>query len=65
VHPFRNLPVLFRNGEFVLYVNAFDDEHAILCLFDFSSNFAGQLAVSLDFARLQRAPEGSEQSTRN
>ena len=64
MHTFRSLPVLFRDCEFVVYVNAFDDEHAVLCLFDFPTNFAGQLAVRLDFARLQRAPEGSEQSTR-
>jgi hypothetical protein len=65
MHPFRSLPVLFRDCEFVLYVNAFNDEHAVLRLFDFPTNFAGQLAVRLDFARLQRAPEGSKQSTRD
>ena len=40
-------------------------QHTILCLFDFSANFARQLAVRLDFARFQRAPEGSKQSTRD
>jgi len=49
----------------VLYVDTFNDEHTILCLFDFSADFALKLAVSLDFARLQRAPEGSQQSTRD
>jgi hypothetical protein len=49
----------------VLYVDAFDDEHAIFRFFDFSANFACELAVGLNFARLQRAPKGSEQSTRN
>jgi hypothetical protein len=49
----------------VLYVDAFDDEHAILRFFDFSANFACELAVGLNFARLQRAPKGSKQSTRD
>jgi hypothetical protein len=46
-------------------MNAFNDEHTILCLFDFSAHFTRQLAVRLDFARFQRAPEGSKQSTRD
>jgi hypothetical protein len=49
----------------VLYVDAFDDEHAIFRFFDFSANFACELAVGFYFARLQRAPKGSEQSTRD
>jgi hypothetical protein len=49
----------------VLYVDAFDNEHAILRFFDFSANFARELAVGLNFARLQRAPKGSKQSTRD
>ena len=49
----------------MLYVDAFDDEHAILRFFDFSTNFACELAVGLDLARLQRAPKGSKQSTRD
>ena len=54
------LPVLFRNFEPVLDVNPFDDEHTILTLFDFSTDLAFQLSVRLNFARLQRASEGSE-----
>jgi len=46
-------------------MDTFDDEHTILRLFDFSADFALELAVSLNFARLQRAPEGSKQSTRD
>jgi len=49
----------------VFYVDAFDDEHAILRFFDFSTNFTCELAVGLNFARLQRAPKGSKQSTRD
>ena len=47
----------------MLDVNGFDDEHTILRPFDFPADVAHQPAVGLDFARLQRAPEGSKQST--
>jgi hypothetical protein len=46
-------------------VNASDDEHPIFRLFDFSPNFSLQLAVGLNLARLQRASEGTKQSTRD
>src|ERR1700747_3091157 len=62
---FRSLTLLFWSLQPVLYVDAFDDEHAILRFFDFSTNFACELAVGLDLARLQRAPKGSKQSTRD
>jgi hypothetical protein len=62
---FRGLPLCFRNFQSVLYMNALDDEHPILCFFDFSADVTCQLAVCLDFARFQRAPEGSKQSTRD
>jgi hypothetical protein len=63
MHAFRGLPLFFRDAKFVLYVNAFDDEHTIFSFLDFSANLAHQLTVGFDFARLQRAPEGSKQST--
>jgi hypothetical protein len=47
----------------VLDVNASDDEHTIFRFLDFSANLSRQFSVCLDFARLQRAPEGSQQST--
>jgi hypothetical protein len=60
---FRGGPLLFRNRQPMLDVNAFDDEYTILRFFDFPANIARQPAIGLDFARLQRAPEGSKQST--
>jgi hypothetical protein len=60
---FCSLPLVLWRLQSELDVNAFDDEHTIFSFFDFSPNFSRELAISLDFARLQRAPEGSKQST--
>ena len=62
---FRSLTLLFCNFQSVLYVDTLDDEHAILRFFNFSANFACELAVGFNLARLQRAPKGSKQSTRD
>jgi hypothetical protein len=44
-------------------VNAADDEHSILCL-HFADGLSRQLPTrGIDFARLQRATEGSSEST--
>jgi hypothetical protein len=47
----------------VFDVNASDDEHTIFRFFDLSANLSRQFSVCLDFARFQRASEGSQQST--
>jgi hypothetical protein len=60
---FCSLTLVLCRLQFKLEVNAFDDEHTILSFFDLSPNLSRELAIGLDFARLQRAPEGSKQST--
>jgi hypothetical protein len=65
MYTFSSLTVLFGNLQSMLHMNAFNDQHTILSFFDFPPNLSCQLSVRLNFARLQRAPEGSKQSTRD
>jgi hypothetical protein len=65
MYAFCRLTLVFSNLQLVLNMNALDNEHSILRLLDFSTNLACQSTVGFNFARLQRAPEGSEQSTGN
>jgi hypothetical protein len=44
-------------------MNALNDQHSVLSFFDFSANLPREFSICLNLARLQRAPEGSEQST--
>jgi hypothetical protein len=60
VYAFCSLALVFSNLQFVLNMNAPDNEHSILRLLDLSTNFTCQSTISFNFARLQRAPEGSE-----
>jgi hypothetical protein len=64
VGAFGSLTLFFWSLELELYVNAFNDENAILRFFNFSAYLSCEPSIGLDFARLQRAPEGSQQSTR-
>ena len=62
VHALRGRPVLFVRLQFQLYVDALDDEHAVL-FFDFACGFSGQpVDGSGDLTRLQRASKGAGQS---
>jgi hypothetical protein len=60
MYAFCRLMLVLSNLQLVLNMNALDNEHPILRLLDFSANFACQSTISFNFARLQRAPEGSE-----
>jgi len=63
VHPFRGGALLFRSRQLMLHVDALDDQYPIVTGLYFSAHFSIELAVGHDFARCQRAPEGSQQST--
>jgi hypothetical protein len=60
MYAFCRLALVFSNLQFVLNMNALDNEHPIFRLLNFSANFACQSTISFNFARFQRAPEGSE-----
>jgi hypothetical protein len=60
VHTLGRLTLVFSNLQFVLNMNALDNEHAIVRLLDLSADFTCESTISFNFARLQRAPEGSE-----
>ena len=63
VHALRGRPVLFVRLQFQLYVDALDDEHAVL-FFDFACGFSGQPVDGCgNLTRLQRASKGAGQST--
>jgi hypothetical protein len=51
------------SAQIVGYMHTLDEQHTALVL-DFTANFATQAAIfGVDFARIQRAGKGAEQST--
>ena len=64
MHALDGFARLLRCTQLQDHVDSPNHQHAIV-IFYFASRIRGQTAVAcIDFARLQRAPEGSSQSTR-
>jgi hypothetical protein len=63
VHPLSFLSAFLRDREPVAHMDAFDEQHAVLCL-DLANRLdLITLGIDLDLTRLQRAGEGARQST--
>src|SRR5689334_8662948 len=62
MYAFDGLAHIFRSSKLHLDMDPANDQHAVFS-FDLSANVSSQPATAgIDFARLQRAPEGSEHS---
>ena len=62
VHPRSFLSAFLGDREPVAHVDAFDDQHAVLCLDLANGLDLIALGIDLDLTRLQRAGEGARQS---
>ena len=62
VHPLGFFSAFLRNREPVAHVDAFDEQHAVVCLDLANGLDLVALGIDLDLTRLQRAGEGASQS---
>jgi hypothetical protein len=66
MHPLRRLTLVFCGLKRVFYVDAFDDQHAIVRFFHFSADLGSQFSIlGVNLARFQRASQRSHKSTGN
>ena len=62
MHPLSLLSSFLGDREPIAHVDAFDEQHAVLCLDLANGLHLVALGIDLDLTRLQRAGEGASQS---